>query len=377
MEVSEGARQSSSTDTALMPLFPKANATTTPYGKMRSIEAARALAAILVVLMHCGNLMRVDHFSGHIGLGGLFAFGYVGVDFFFVLSGFIIAYVHYQDIGRPRSLWRYLWRRLTRIYPIFWISLLLAILVIEGGRFIIGKPAGLEIELTDILGTIFLLPASEPKYVGVAWSLQYEIIFYLAFCVLILNRLFGVILFFSWSIYVITVMLDVLPLPNVKQLASPHCLQFSMGLIVGIVAREGYFKGLEMPRLWVPGGFFALAIVFELVLSNSEHGADGRIFLGLASSFVLWVLVELEKRNAINTPLWLASLGSVSYSIYLTHIIFINTIFFLLARFGIYHSLPEAFVFLFGFGGALLCASILGFAIELPLVAQLKRLVTK
>jgi peptidoglycan/LPS O-acetylase OafA/YrhL len=57
--------------------------------KMASIEAARAFAAISVVLMHCANAMNVDHFSGHVGINSIFDFGYVGVDFFFVLSGFI------------------------------------------------------------------------------------------------------------------------------------------------------------------------------------------------------------------------------------------------------------------------------------------------
>lgn len=49
---------------------------------MASIEAARALAAVAVVLMHAANLMSVEHFSGHIGMGRVFDFGYVGVDFF-------------------------------------------------------------------------------------------------------------------------------------------------------------------------------------------------------------------------------------------------------------------------------------------------------
>jgi peptidoglycan/LPS O-acetylase OafA/YrhL len=53
---------------------------------MASIEATRALAALIVVLLHAANAMRVEHFSGHYGMGNVFDFGYVGVDFFFVLS---------------------------------------------------------------------------------------------------------------------------------------------------------------------------------------------------------------------------------------------------------------------------------------------------
>lgn len=129
--------------------FPLAQAS----AKMQSIEAARALAAFVVVLMHSASLMRVEHFSGHIGLGGIFEFGYVGVDFFFVLSGFIITYVHYADIGRPDRIPSYLWRRFSRIYPIYWFILGLVIAITAAGRMAIGKAADLDIGLADIFGT--------------------------------------------------------------------------------------------------------------------------------------------------------------------------------------------------------------------------------
>ncbi|NBQ54213.1 MAG: acyltransferase, partial [Proteobacteria bacterium] len=58
-----------------------------------------------------------------------------GVDFFFVLSGFIILHAHMDDIGRPARLGRYLWRRAVRVYPIYWICLTLSVgaLVVMGG----------------------------------------------------------------------------------------------------------------------------------------------------------------------------------------------------------------------------------------------------
>ncbi len=59
---------------------------------------------------------------------GLFAFGHAGVDFFFVLSGFIILHVHAGDIGRPVRLGHYLQRRFTRVYPFYWVVFLLALL---------------------------------------------------------------------------------------------------------------------------------------------------------------------------------------------------------------------------------------------------------
>lgn len=150
--------------------------------KMQSIEAARAFAALSVLLMHAANLMRVEHFSGHVGLGGLFDFGYVGVDFFFVLSGFIITYVHFADIGSAGRIPRYLWRRFLRVYPIYWVNLMLVMAATTAFHFASGEAFELQLESADIPKTLLLLTGGEPKFVGVAWSLHYEIMFYMKSC---------------------------------------------------------------------------------------------------------------------------------------------------------------------------------------------------
>lgn len=344
---------------------------------MRSIEAARAIAAVSVALMHCGNLMRVDHFSGSVGLGGLFSFGYIGVDFFFVLSGFIISYVHYNDIGIPSTVPRYLWRRLTRVYPIFWFCLLLYIAASVAGQFVLGKPFSIDLGLGDILGTALLLPLSEPKYLGVAWSLQFEIIFYLAFCGLLVNRRFGIVLLSAWSAYVLGVMMGVLPATNPQHFSSTHCLQFAMGVGIGILTKSRDFPCVTLRTLMIVIAALVAAVAYETRPGLHAHADDGRIVLGLASAAILWTLVELEKQSAITTPNWLYRFGSISYSVYLSHILFINLTFSLLAKGGLYHRLPEIAVFSIGLGSALAAASIVGYFVELPLVSRLKDLVAK
>jgi len=56
-------------------------------------------------------------------------FGHAGVDFFFVLSGFIIFFVHGKDIGKPSRLPHYVWRRFIRIYPVYWAVTLISIVL--------------------------------------------------------------------------------------------------------------------------------------------------------------------------------------------------------------------------------------------------------
>lgn len=342
-------------------------------GKLASIEGARALAAIVVVLMHAANFMRVEHFSGHIGLGRIFDFGYVGVDFFFVLSGFIITYVHFSELGAPARLPRYLWRRFSRIFPIYWAVLLLYVGVTWLGRAALGKDAAPEIAgFGDVLSTVFLyIGAGEPKYVGVAWSLQYEVMFYTAFAVLFAGRRLGAVIFATWGGLILAQTLGMPGLDLPLNLGNAHCLQFLLGVGVGVLARK--HRIVASNRLFAAVLLLVpMAVLFELYGPFGRHAAEGRIALGLASAALIFCLLGFENRGAIRTPGWLASMGSVSYSIYLGHPLFINLSYMVLLKLGLYHALPEVAVFALAVGVALTVTISIGRMIELPLVSLMR-----
>jgi exopolysaccharide production protein ExoZ len=85
--------------------------------RLEGVEAARGVAALLVVLYHAALHVEGD-VPGSAVLWGLPHFGHAGVDFFFVLSGFIISFVHRRDLGRPDRLGHYLERpRLSAYVP--------------------------------------------------------------------------------------------------------------------------------------------------------------------------------------------------------------------------------------------------------------------
>lgn len=341
-------------------------------GKMRSIEAARAFAAFAVVLMHAANLMRVEHFSGHIGMGQVFDFGYVGVDFFFVLSGFIITYIHYSEIDHFERVPRYLWRRFSRIFPIYWVMLVLSISIVSLGRLATGKGVGFDIGLSDIAGTIFLIIGEgEPKYLGVAWSLQYEVVFYLAFCILMVSARMGTFVFCAWGLFVLARAFGLTSVDLPLNLGNAHCIQFLCGVGVGLGTRRHRLI-VSRNTLVAVLLLFAATVGLEVYGPFGRHSPEGRIALGLASSAVLATLVFLENAHAIRTPKWLARMGSVSYSIYLGHITFIGLTYAILLKLGAYHSLPEGVVYATAIGVAISMTFTIGIFVELPLVSLLK-----
>ncbi|MDH0866937.1 acyltransferase [Mitsuaria sp. GD03876] len=342
--------------------------------KLASIEAARALAALAVVLMHATHLMRVPQFSGHVALGGVFDFGYVGVDFFFVLSGFIITYVHHAELGRGAARCPgYLWKRFVRVFPIYWMVLAMTAAPSIASRWLAGRTPVSTLGADDIPGTLLLwIGGQAPEYVGVAWSLQYEVLFYLSFCVLLLHLRAGLALYGAWAVLVVAQAFGTLPGPLPLKLGDPHCLQFLIGVATGLVARRGLLP-LVQRQGWLVAAAFVAAVILERSGPFGAHGFGGRVALGLASSAVLLTLVAMEQRRAARTPAWLSRLGAVSYSLYLGHCLLINVVLGLLAKAGLYRALPEVVVFAIAVAAAVLGGWLIGRCIELPVVAWLRR----
>ncbi|MEZ4715903.1 MAG: acyltransferase [Caldilineaceae bacterium] len=139
------------------------------------------MAALLVVFYHITELSQTRFDS--LFLGGVFAFGFTGVDFFFVLSGFIILYVHGRDLGDERVLGAYAAKRFVRLYPIYWCVALVKIGVI----FVVPAYAKAhEADLAFLVKSLLLIPQENLPIIGAAWTLSYEVLFYALFGVAIL-----------------------------------------------------------------------------------------------------------------------------------------------------------------------------------------------
>ena len=90
-----------------------------------SLNVARASLAFAVLLYHLGGTIALEkYFDIHL-FARLFGFGEARIPFFFVLSGFVLKLAYARHIGDPSQLPNYLWRRFIRLYPTFWIILLL------------------------------------------------------------------------------------------------------------------------------------------------------------------------------------------------------------------------------------------------------------
>jgi peptidoglycan/LPS O-acetylase OafA/YrhL len=289
--------------------------------RLEGVEAGRGIAALLVVLYHAALHVEGD-VPGSAILWGLPHFGHAGVDFFFVLSGFIISFVHRSDLGRPDRLGHYLERRFTRVFPFYWLVLgssLLDTWLLHRARF----PG-----VREVLSNVLLLPQAKDQIVGGAWTLVFELMFYLVFAIAICSRRIGAAVLCVWAALVAA---GFFLNPSSESAAllvatSPFCLEFFLGIGAAVVLsrRTVPFSGLLL-TIGLAG--FALAGLCEVAGRLYGFGATARLAYGICSLMLIVALVERERSGRLKVPRFIAVLGRASYSVYLVHLIAIGIAF--------------------------------------------------
>lgn len=282
------------------------------------LQTGRGIAACLVVLHHISGKLAHAQPEAPLFLGGFFDFGWIGVDFFFVLSGFIIA--HTLN-ARPRAS-DFLLRRLIRVYPPFWVAfgLTLAVsLALPSLRDTLRQFGALEWLLA-----VALLPSGDnAPVIGVAWTLHHEIMFYV---------MAGLWLLFPVLIALIAAALLLLPLSGVPLsfptsfLASPLHWEF----VFGILAYLAHRRIKPTTARWVVAGGTLWLLAYTTLVDPINDWNGGLRVLQFGIGFGLLTLggaaFEWSRASNPNGPSaaksthWGMRFGDWSFALYLLHI---------------------------------------------------------
>jgi len=151
---------------------------------INSLQVFRGLAALAVVVHHAALSTR--DFVSAVPAAWMRAsyLGALGVDFFFVLSGFIIMHAHMRDAGNALAVKPYLAKRLARIFPAYW-PVGLAMLGLYAALPGLSASGGREF---SYVSSVLLLPADLPPALSVAWTLVHELMFYAVFMLWFVSR---------------------------------------------------------------------------------------------------------------------------------------------------------------------------------------------
>ncbi len=330
--------------------------------KLQGIQALRGVAALAVVAYHAAR--HVSQVAGASGLTMATQPGHAGVDLFFVLSGFIILHVHRGDIGHSAAIRRYAWQRFARLMPIYWVALAATAAMMLPNH-------GEEVTAARVALSASLLPTAWDPLLGVAWTLQHEMLFYCAFALLILNRALGLTCLALWLGWGIAQAAGLAAGPGVPRLTSLFNLQFLFGMIAALAVGAGWMR--HGGRIAFAAAAMLLAVgAMEAAGRIDGYGDLARFAYGIPSALLVAGLASWEQARPRSVPGWLAALGEASYSVYLFHLMGIGIAWQFWSRCGIDTAAHRLFCFAFLIAGALVLSLAAHRLVEAPLLRRMR-----
>lgn len=347
-------------------------------GRIANIQALRG-AAILLVLFYHLRLIEETFSPATKLLPDFFHLGGAGVDLFFVISGFVMVTVTRGKFGGPYQVARFLYNRVTRIYPLYWFYSLLLI-----GNFSLRQswPQAFEPTPGAIVKSLLLFPQDTVPLLAVGWSLIFELYFYVVFALLMftrearLNRTLaawvGLIVFLSTALEGITAQSAAL-----RIFSSPMALEFIAGALIARMSLSNHTR------------FGSLALFLGVLLFSAGYYLPGSLNLaqtlgytrvvvfGVPAVLLVYGAVSLELREGKAAPPLLCRIGDVSYSLYLTHL----SVLWSMGKLSQVASpvLPGVFCLWLTamFGAALVVGHLSYLFLELPLMSVARKLPAK
>jgi len=323
--------------------------------------AYRTILALFVVL---------DHFGGVPLIGAYAVFG------FFALSGYLMTYIMQRNYGyTPRGIAGYGLNRFLRIYPIYWVACLVAIIVLAS----IGPEATTRInnhfampqaadEWLRNLGLVLKISTS-PVLIYPAWALTVELFYYTCIGLGLSRFKTSTLLWFLASVaYTAFIVITDAPWGQRYYSVAAASLPFATGAMI-YHWRESlaqYCSFIVMNK-WVPPFLLSL-IVGNWALSTYMGAEDlwGLYINWLLCSAMIVALFQRTKLPLVSRKLdsWL---GDLSYPVYLVHFPLGFALLYVYRQLGLSVPGTGATMFLYSVMPVLLAAWLMSVAVELPI----------
>ena len=346
--------------------------------ELPALTSLRGLAALAVLLFHSSSLALI--YAGGVSSGGtlvwIWSRGYLAVDLFFFLSGFVLTHVYGSQFAEDRSwraVGRFLWARFCRIYPASLFATAVFVLAFTVGRlpfptnasFVEQLISSLSLMQVPWLDTVLLNPLS--------WSISAEFYAYLLFpfivpLILRLSRRLGTVLCVT---LLIAIVVGGRGFSHIDQTSGWVALFRALPeFTVGILAYRSYSARL-FRKIWEMDA--TLIGVIAMIITAG--------FAGISDGLIIMLLLVLLLASVCNTgrmagfldtrPLrWL---GEVSYSVYIFQtlpLMLMVSFSGVLVAHGLGGSRFAAIAALLALGGGVLVYR----CVDLPVRAALRRL---
>lgn len=293
-----------------------------PRYRFLFIDGLRGLAAIAVMGFHFyqGSPLRKP-LSEVIPrpMGVLLEHGWLGVEVFFVISGFVIAYSLRNAQISFDLLQNFTLRRMIRLSPPYWATIAVAILISFISNFILSDRTASLPSTPRVLAHILYLQniLKMDDIVPVFWTLCLEIQFYLVFILLLGVKQFLTQLNFKFMNLLSSLIFGIMALGSLvlglqfkgaaQSFFYPYWYVFFLGIMVCWVL------GQKIQPVWF--WFYIYIVTASLFL----HW-DIRAFVSLVTGLSIYMVAKWGQLHSWLSRGWQQYLGKISYSLYLLHI---------------------------------------------------------
>ena len=298
-----------------------------------SLTPLRGIAALLVVLFHYQAFSIMHGFPGLLDQinSQFITKGYLWVDFFFILSGFVISHVYGEKLkARSKGVIKnYLWARFSRLYPLhIFVMLLLAIQMIGLNLLYPVYAVGWNAVNTFYAFPIHLFFLQTSGLIDsyswnvASWSVAAEWWTYIVAIGLIplLNRgsvrytILAFILALSGMVF-ITYQTPDYTLNAIFALGTVRCI---FGFTIGIGLYQAYKSLLNRKSIWAKDWFLYVILICLIAILN--FGIYDVVVIPFFGAFILCTSLNTGLPYKLLNTKPLVFLGDISYSIYLIHI---------------------------------------------------------
>ncbi len=288
-------------------------------GNKRHIEILdflRGIAALSVVLLHYSH-SAIPSIRPN-ALTEYFEWGRLGVQVFFVISGFVIPYSMYVSGYSLRNAGHFIMKRLARLGPPSWIAVGLMFVIYYGAIAMKGSPIeGMAWPGTDpvtVLSNLFysFVLLDKGAYIDIYWTLEVEFQYYL-----LIAFLLPLILKFRNNLYVLSALLLSLVLAayieNERVIFFENAGFFVLGILLFLYNQQ-----------LIRRDYFVYSSIVTMLLLYGSNGLP----YAFAGVIAFLIIAYVRFSNSFTT-----FLGRISYSLYITHMFAGISSEFILKRF--------------------------------------------